>query len=71
MTKEQKRNLTPENYKYTGMLEMDTSERKEIKEEECLRRSRKLENQICNRNLIKGINIWAVPLEIFVANFLK
>ena len=55
-----------ETYKYLGILEADTIKQAEMKEKiqkEYLRRTRKLlETKLNNRNLIKGINTWAIPL---------
>ena len=55
-----------ETYKYLGILEADTIKQVEIKNKilkEYLRRTRKLlETKLSSRNLIKGINTWAVPL---------
>ena len=52
------------NYKYLGILEADTIKQVEMKEKvkkEYIRQTRKvLENKLCSRNPIKGINIWAV-----------
>ena len=57
-----------ETNKYLGILEADTSKPVEIKlriQKEYLRRTRKLsETKLPSRNLIKGINTWAVPLVI-------
>ena len=54
-----------ETYKYLGILEADTNKEVEMKEKikkEYLRRTRKqLETKLCSRNIIKGINTWAVP----------
>ena len=54
-----------ETYKYLGILEADTIKQAEMKEKiqkEYLRRTRKLlETKLNSRNLIKGINTWAVP----------
>ena len=51
-----------ETYKYLGILEADTIKQVEIKNK-ILRRTRKLlETKLSSRNLIKGINTWAVPL---------
>ena len=51
---------------YLGMLEADTIKQVEMNEEikkEYSRRMRKLrETELNSRNLIKGINTWAVPL---------
>ena len=55
-----------ETYKYSGILEADTIKQVKMKEKikkEYLRRTRKLlETKLCHRNLIKGINTWAVTL---------
>ena len=54
-----------ETYKYLGILEADTIKQVEVKDKipkEYLRRTRKLlETKLSSRNLIKGINTWAVP----------
>ena len=51
--------------KYLGILEADTIKQVEMKEKikkEYPRRTRKLlEIELYSRNLIKGINTWAVP----------
>ena len=64
-----------ETYKYVGILEADTIKQAEIKEKiqkEYLRRTRKLlETKLNSRNLIKGINTWAVPLVRYSGPFLK
>ena len=64
-----------ETYKYLGILEADTIKQVEIKNEiqkEYRRRTRKLlETKLCSRNLIKGINNWAVPLVRYSGPFLK
>ena len=64
-----------EAYKYLGILEADTIKQAEMKEKiqkEYLRRTRKLlETKFNSRNLIKGINTWAVPLVRYSAPFLK
>ena len=64
-----------ETYKYLGILEADTIKQVEIKEKiqkEYLRRTRKLlETKLSGRNLIKGINTWAVPLVRYSGHFLK
>ena len=53
-------------YKYLGILEADTIKQAEIKDKikkEYLRRTRKLlETKLSCRNLIKGINTWAVSV---------
>ena len=54
-----------ETYKYLGILEADITKQLEVKDnkKEYLRRTRKLlEKKLTNRNLIKGINTWVVPL---------
>ena len=52
--------------KYLGILEADTIKQVQMKDtirKEYLRRTRKLlETKLSSRNLIKGINTWAVPL---------
>ena len=60
---------TPEEnktYKYLGILEADAIKQVQMKDtirKEYLRRTRKLlETKLSSRNLIKGINTWAVPL---------
>ena len=62
-------------YKYLGILEADTIKQVEMKEntqKEYLRRTRKLlETKLNCRNLIKGINTWAVPLVRYSGPFLK
>ena len=55
-----------EAYKYLGISEADTIKQVEMKDKikkEYLRRIRKLlETKLSRRNLIKGMNTWAVPL---------
>ena len=55
-----------ETYKYLGVLEADTIKQVEMKEKikkVYLRRTRKLpETKLHSRQLIKGMNTWAVPL---------
>ena len=55
-----------ETYKYFGIPEADTIKQVEIKDKiqkEYLRRTRKLlETKLSSRNLIKGINTWALLL---------
>ena len=55
-----------ETYKYLGFLEADTIkqvQRKDKIQKVYLSRTRKvLETKLSNRNLIKGINIWAITL---------
>ena len=64
-----------ETYKYLGILESDTIKQVEMKnkiQKEYLRRTRKqLETKLSSRNLIKGINTWAVPLVRYSGPFLK
>ena len=64
-----------ETYKYLGNLEADTIKQVQMKDtirKEYLRRTRKLlETKLSNRNLIKGINTWAVPLVRYSGPFLK
>ena len=61
-----------ETYKY---LEADTIKQVEMKnkiQKEYLRRTRKLlETKLSSRNLVKGINTWAVPLVRYSGPFLK
>ena len=61
--------------KYLGILEADTIKQVEMKnkiQKEYLRRTRKLlETKLNSRNLIKGINTWAVPLVRYSGPFLK
>ena len=62
-------------YKYFGILEVDTI--KQVRmihkiQKEYFRRSTKLlETKLSIRNLIKGINTWAVPLVRYSGPFLK
>ena len=64
-----------ETYKYLGILEADTIRQVEMKnkiEKEYLSRTRKLlETKLSSRNLIKGINTWAVLLIRYSGPFLK
>ena len=64
-----------ETYKYLGISEADTIKQVEMKEKiqkEYLRRTRKLlKTKLNSRNLIKGINSWAVPLVRYSGPFLK
>ena len=64
-----------ETYKYLGIFEADTIKQVEMKDKiqkEYLRRTRKLlETKLSSRNLIKGINTWAVPLVRYLGPFLK
>ena len=58
-----------------GILEADTIKQVEMKEKitkEYFKRTRKLlETKLSSRNLIKGINTWAVPLVRYSGPFLK
>ena len=64
-----------ETYKYLVILEADTIKKAEMKNEiqkEYLRRTRKLlQTKLNSRNLIKGINTWAVLLVRYSGPFLK
>ena len=64
-----------EAYKYLGILEADTIKQMEMKDKiqkEYLRRTRKLlETKLSCRNLIEGINTWAVPLVRYSGLFFK
>ena len=64
-----------ETYKYLGILEADTVKQVQMKDKtrkEYLRRTRKLlETKLSSRNLMKGINTWAVPLVRYSGPFLK
>ena len=64
-----------ENETYLDILEADTIKQVEMKnkiQKEYLRRTRKLlETKLSSRNLIKGINTWAVPLVRYSGHFLK
>ena len=64
-----------ETYTYLGNFEADTLKQVEMKDKiqkEYLRRTRKLlERKLSNRNLIKGINTWAVSLVRYSGSFLK
>ena len=64
-----------EAYKYLGIMEADTIKQVEMKDKiqkEYLRRTWKLlETKLSSRNLIKGINTWAVPLVRYSVPFLK
>ena len=64
-----------ETYKYFGILEADTIKQVEMKnksKKEFCRRTRKLlETKFSSRNLIKGINTWAVLLVRYSGPFLK
>ena len=60
---------------YLGILETETIKQVEMKDKfqkEYLRRTRKLlETKLYSRNVIKGINTWAVPLVRYPGRFLK
>ena len=62
-------------YKYLGILEADTIKQVQMKDKiqkEYLGRKRKLlETKLSSRNLIKGINTWALPLVRYSWPFLK
>ena len=64
-----------ETYKYLGILEADTIKQVQMKDtirKEYLRKTRKLpEIKLSSRNLIKGINTWAVSLVRYSGPFLK
>ena len=64
-----------ETYKYLGILKADTIKQVEMKnkiQKEYLRRTRiPLETKLNSRNLIEGINTWAVPLVRYSEPFLK
>ena len=64
-----------ETYEYSGILEADTIKQVQMKDtirKEYLKRTRKLlETRPSSRNLIKGINTWAVPLVRYSGPFLK
>ena len=64
-----------ETNKYLGILEADIIKQQEMKgkiKKENLRRARKLlKKKLYSRNLVKGINTWAVPLVRYSGLFLK
>ena len=64
-----------ETYKHIGILEADTIKQVEMKnkiQKEYLKRTRKLiETKLSSRNLIRGINTWAVALVRYSGPFLK
>ena len=64
-----------ETYKYMGILEADTIKQVEMKEKtkkEYIRRTKKLlETKLYCRNLVKGINTWAVPLVGYSGPYFK
>ena len=61
-------------YKYLGILEADSNKQVEMKvkiQKEYLKTRKLLKAKLTNRNLIKGINTWAVPLVRYSGPFLK
>ena len=64
-----------ETYKYLDILEADTIKQEKMKDrikKEYLGRTRKLlVTKLSSRNLIKGINTWAVPLVRYSGPFFK
>ena len=63
-----------ETYKYLGILEADTNKQVEMKDKiqkEYLRTRKLLETKLSSRNLMKGINTWAVTLVRHSGRFLK
>ena len=63
-----------ETYKYLRLLEADIIKQVEMKEtilKEYLRTRKLLETKLSSRNLIKGINTWAVLLVRYLGTFLK
>ena len=64
-----------ETYKYLGILEANSIKQVEMKDKiqkEFLRKTRKLlEIKLSSRNLIKGIDTWALPLIRYSEPFLK
>ena len=64
-----------ETYKYLGILEANTIKQVQMKDKirkEYLRRTTKLiETKFSSKNLIKGINTWALPLVRYSEPFLK
>ena len=62
-------------HKYLGILEADTIKQVQMNDmirKEYIRRTRKLlETKLSSRNLLKGINTWAVPLVRYSGPFLK
>ena len=64
-----------ETYKYFGILEADTIKQVQMKDKiqkEYVRRTRKLlQTKLSSRNLIKGINTWAIPIVRYSGPFLK
>ena len=64
-----------ETYKYLGILGADTIKQVEmkgkIKKEYFWRTRNLLETKLSSRNLVKGINTWAIPLVRYSGPFLK
>ena len=63
-----------ETYKYLGILEADSIKQVEMKDKiqkEYLRTRKLLETKPSSRNLIKGINTWAVTFVRYSGPFLK
>ena len=64
-----------ENYKHLRILETDNIKLSEIKEKvrkEFHKRTRKLlETKLCKRNLIKGMNTWAILFVRYTGPFFK
>ena len=61
-----------ETYKYLGILEADTIKQVDKIQKEYFRRTRKLlETKLSGRNLIKGIDTWAVSFVRYSGPFLK
>ena len=63
-----------ETYKYLGIWEANNTklvEMQEIIKKEYLRRTRKLKTKLYSRNLVKGINIYAVSLSKILTTILK
>ena len=63
-----------ETYTYLGILEADTIKQVEMKnkiQKEYLRTGKLLETKLSSRNLLKGIDTWAVPLIKYSVPFLR
>ena len=63
-----------ETYKYLGILKADTINQVEMKDKirkEYIRTRKPLETKLSSRNLIKGINISAVPRVRYLGHFLR
>ena len=62
-------------YKYLGILQADNLQKKEMKIKvfkEYKRRVRKIvKTKLNGRNIVKGINIWAIPVLRYSAPFLS